>query len=104
MSLKSDMDAMFKFDDELFEDDWNDGDYIHVEATAEKSGNDFGLTGSVKEKGDEGHEFEVTAAAKFNMPWANGIDSQAEVIHSNNGNTEFDLVTTLGGVSTLQTL
>jgi hypothetical protein len=69
------MDAMFKFDDEMFEDDWCDGDYVNVSHHAQAHGNEFDANISVKERDGDSHEVEVTTGAKFNMPWANGIKS-----------------------------
>ena len=91
---------MFKFDDELFEDDWNDGDYITVSNHSERNGNEFEIQTKVSEANENKHDVEVTAGAKFNCPIDN-FDSQCEVTHSSNGTTEFDCVSKLDGVSTI---
>ena len=96
--LKSDMDSMFKFDEELFEDDWNDGDYINVKNKSERNGNEFEIETKVSEANENGHDVEVTAGAKFNCPIEN-YDSQCEVKHSSKEGTEFDCVSKLDGVS-----
>jgi hypothetical protein len=101
--LKSDMDGMFKFDDEMFEDDWNDGTYIYVQQNAQAHGTELENKVSVAEAKNGSHDVEVTTGAKFNAPWADGIESQAEFTHSNKVKSEFDLVTSMGGVSTYQT-
>jgi hypothetical protein len=99
------MDAMFKFDDEMFEDDWGDADdttpsYVAVSNKATRNGNEFETTFDVREKETSGpekdrHNMFVGANMKCNFPWM-GHNHQVEMSHENMENrTEFDSVSPL---------
>ena len=69
------MDDMFKFDDEMFEADWNDGTYIYVQHNAQAHGTELENKISVAEAKNGSHEVGASFGAKFNAPWADGIES-----------------------------